>query len=274
MKLKNTYDDYFLRAVKRFDSDISGQRTKAFEMFKELEKVGHIGSIKYLGKCYYDGRGCEKDLDKAREYYLMSIAFGYYNANPGPTSYEMLRNIDDEIIGAFEIAEEIYKSGDRSELYTKSAYVGYVNTIVYGREKGLAWQRLGDMYYDGLYVDKKKEWAVYCYRRAFTTGGMDYYEEGSNSCKLGKCLFYGEGIDKSIVLAKYFLNWAYYSFWDWEDDEQALLAESLLSSIGTLTEDYLIDGNRLMEEDDVIDDAASEWLYERPQYIKTTAKRM
>ncbi len=273
MKLRNMYDDYFLQAVKHFNSDNLGQRTKAFEMFKELEEVGHIGSIKYLGKCYYDGCGCEKDLDKAREYYLISIAFGYYNADPGPTSYEMLRSIDDEIIGAFDIAEDFRKSGEHSENCTKSAYIGYVNTIVYGREKGLAWQRLGDMYYDGTYVEKQKGWAVYCYRKAYTTGGMDDHEDGSNSCKLGTCLFYGEGIDKNIVLAKYFLTSAYYSFLYTEADEQALLAESLLSSIGTLTEGYLIDGNNLMEEDNVLEDTASEWLSERPKYIKASAKR-
>lgn len=267
--LSSTYDDFFMRAVKRFNSDSSAQRSKAFLMFEELEKVGHVESIKYLGKCYYDGRGCEKNLDRAREYFLISIALGYYNADPDPTSYEMLRNIDDEVVGAFEISEEIRNSGERAEIYTRSEYIGYVNTIVYGSEKGLAWQRLGDMYYAGIYVKQRKNWAVYCYRRAFTTGGMNDYEDGSNSCKLGKCMFYGEGIDRNIVLAKYFLKWAYDSFWDWENDDSAIMAESLLSSIGNLSEDYLFDGNCFMEEEDVIDDAASEWLYERPHYINT-----
>ncbi|SDB14069.1 tetratricopeptide repeat protein [Butyrivibrio sp. INlla16] len=267
MKLKSTYDDYFLRAVKRFDSDVSGQRTKAFEMFKELEKVGHVGSIKYLGKCYFEGIGCERKNDKARDYYLLSIALGCYKADPGPSSYEVLRMIDDEIMDAIDVVENARPSDEGKNISCEDMYSAYVNTVIYGSQKTLAWYRLGNMYYDGIFVEQNKKWAIYFYRRAFTTGGMERYYEADNALRLGKCFYYGDGIGKDPVLAKYFLRHAGHILWRYPEDDATALCTSLLDSLGKLDNTYLFDGKDYMEEDDYIEDTASEWLYHIPEYI-------
>lgn len=185
----------------------------------------------------------------------------------------MLRSIDDEIIGAFDIAEALRKSGDRSENCTKSAYIGYVNTIVYGREKGLSWQRLGDIYYDGTYVEKKKDGLSTVIEKPIRQAAWMIMKMEAILVSWEHACFMVKVLIKILSWQNIFLTSAYYSFWYPEDDEQAILTESLLSSIGTLTECYLIDGNSLMEEDNVLEDTASEWLSERPKYIKASAKR-
>jgi len=86
-RLKASYEDRFHQAVKRLYSDSSAMKNKAFNTFNELEKVGHTGCLKYLAMCYYSGLGCDKDNDKAREYYTITIALGLYNAEPKPNFF-------------------------------------------------------------------------------------------------------------------------------------------------------------------------------------------
>lgn len=264
MNFRKSYDEIFTKAVNRYNSDNLAQRAKAFSTFLELEKVGHVSCLKYLANCYLNGRGCDQNVDKAREYLIVSIALGHYNDAPKPTSYEMIRRIDGEIYGALEEAENTFNSNVRDDACVRAMYINYVNSIVYGNNKKIAWLRLGDMYHYGIGVPVKKNWSAYCYRRAYISGGN--YDEIDDEIlyKIGKCFFYGDGVEKDYSLAKCFLRMV----WDyWNEYEYLDKSETLLSAIGHLDESLWSDDYGINGEEEYLEDIYEEWLCTEPDYI-------
>lgn len=265
-RLKESYDEIFAKAVKRYSSDSSAQRSKAFTAFRELEKVGHVGCLKYLANCYLEGIGCAQNIDKAREYCMASIALGHYNDSPKPSSYEMIRQIDHEIYGAFDDAEDTFNSDVRDAACTRAMYINYVNSIVYGKNERIAWLRLGDIYHDGIGVEANKTWAVYFYRRAYKYGKVYDEAEGEILFKIGKSFYNGEGVKKDDALAKWFLSIARYGWWRWEESEVVETCEILMSAIGELDENIWIEEGCL-DEDDYLDVVSNQWLCSEPDYV-------
>ena len=269
-RLKESYNEIFTRAVKRYSSDSSAQCSKAFTAFCELEKVGHVGCLKYLANCYLEGRGCAKNIDKAREYFIASIAFGHYNDPPKPTSYEMIRRIDGEIYWAFDNAEDTFNSNVKEDACIREMYINYVNSIVYGNYKRTAWVRLGDMYNDGIGVEVKKNWAAYFYRRAYLSEKINDEVDCEILYKIGKCFFYGDGVEEDDAMAKWFLE---RGCDNWDKKEYLDECENLLSAIGLLDESLWTDDSCWADdygvicEEEYLERISGWWLDMDPDYI-------
>lgn len=60
----------FLGMLYQNGSHVEKDEVKAFELFKSLAEEGFYES--YLANCYLTGKGCEKDYQKALEYYLVA----------------------------------------------------------------------------------------------------------------------------------------------------------------------------------------------------------
>lgn len=267
-KLRESFNEVFAKAVKWYNSDRAALHSKAFSTFQGLEKIGHVSCLKYLANCYLEGRGCDQNTDKAREYFIASIALGHYDDLPKPTSYEMIRRIDGEIYGALDDAEDTFYSNVRLAACLRAMYINYVNSIVYGNNNRIAWLRLGDMYHYGMGVEVNKKWAAYCYKRAYLSDG--FYDEVDDEIlyKIGECFYNGDGVEKDDTLAKSFLRLV----WDnWDEKKYLDMSESILSAIGQLddswTIDYGYDSGDEYVEDLYLDDIFGEWLSTNPDYI-------
>ncbi len=264
MRLRESYDEIFAKAVKRYDSDSLAQRSKAFSTFVELEKVGHVSCLKYLAYCYLEGIGCDQNVDKAREYFIASIGLGHYNDFPKPTSYEMIRRIDGEIYGAFDAAEDTFNNNAREAACIRAMYINYVNSIVYGNNKRIAWLRLGDIYHYGIGVAEKKNWAAYFYRRAYISEGNHDEIKDEILYKIGKCFYYGEGVEKDYSLAKCFLRMVWHN---WDGKNYLDKSETLLSAIGLLDENLWSHDYGYYGEEEYLEDIYEGWLITDPDYI-------
>lgn len=53
---------------------------KAFECFVEASSLGHKDADYFIGVCYYEGRGVEKDLEKSREFFKKAAEKGSIEA--------------------------------------------------------------------------------------------------------------------------------------------------------------------------------------------------
>jgi TPR repeat protein len=264
-KLRESFNEVFAKAVKWYNSDRAALHSKAFSTFQGLEKIGHVSCLKYLANCYLEGRGCDQDTDKAREYFIASIALGHYDDLPKPSSYEMIRQMDGEIYGSFDDAEDTFNSNVRHPACIRAMYINYVNSIVYGINR-IAWLRLGDMYFDGIGVEERKKWAVYFYRKAYLYKRSYDEIDSEIEFKIGKCLYYGEGIEKDVALAKWFLIMAQLSRWPWGEPGDADMCEKLLSAIGGLDEMYW-EEDEYLDEEDYLDCISGDWLCSEPDYI-------
>jgi TPR repeat protein len=55
---------------------------KAVEYFTRSAESGMVNPLFGLGECYYAGKGVEKDLEKAAEYYRKALEGGYEPDGP------------------------------------------------------------------------------------------------------------------------------------------------------------------------------------------------
>ena len=204
--------------------------------------------------------------------YIQRIALGLYNADPKPSSYEMLRNIDEEKMDVIYDAERIYASGAKTDKYLKEMYLGLVNTIAYGAEKGLAYLRLGRMYFDGVWVEQNRLWAIYYYRRSFEISGM-YSNPGAEAAfNLGMIFYKGDGISPNRELAKFYFSRAYYGFNSLGNSDAEKECDYYLSDIGEFDTEYMLEQGdfpnaNYVDEDEFLVYVTYEWRNCIPDYI-------
>lgn len=147
---------------------------------KDIPEDDSKTAMLLLGIMYYTGRGVEQNYRKAVEY--------YEKAADKLSSY-----------GLCNLGYCYYYGRDVAIDYEK-AYTCFSQASFFGNPNAM--YKLGDMYYDGLYVDEDKNAAFYWYMEAYravnesTNGEMPSIEY-----RVSRCLLYGHGVDKNVLLA-------------------------------------------------------------------------
>ena len=143
---------------------------------------GQADAMCDLGALYYTGRlGGKKDYSKAIEYYEMAARLGSRQAT--------------ENLGY------CYYYGRLGDFDYKKAYHYFVKGALDGHIISL--YKIGDMYKDGLYVEKDEKEAFFIYKRCLAIM-QDYQERMFGAdvyIRLADCYYRGEGTDKDLVLA-------------------------------------------------------------------------
>ena len=198
----STYDD----AVNFYNDE---QYDKALPIFKTLAKENHAGAQDYLGECYYQGRGTERDYDEALLWYRRAANQGYaqavknlgtcyLNGNGVTLNYdkavELFRKAADQgNIGALNGLGYCYGSG-------KGVPHDYDKALEYFRESAdqgniSAQNNIGFFYYDGRGVAKDYDKAIKWFRKAT--------DQGSSAAQfnLGWCYYKGFGVAQDLATA-------------------------------------------------------------------------
>lgn len=143
----------------------------AFECFSNATKLEK--GFYYLGLCYNDGLGCEKDEEKAVELF-----------------FEGAEREDIDCLCALGICREFGIGCDIDyemavALYTRAA----------DRDNATAINNLGGCYFYGHGVEQNKEYATELYMQAAELGNSNA------ECRLGICCETGDGCEKDLVAA-------------------------------------------------------------------------
>ncbi len=107
-------------AIKLFDS---GDRAGAFILLSALENSGDLRILARLGMCYYGGQGVEKDLKKARQYFLKAEAspdgWGLYGM--GICYHEGI-----EVVKDFKKAKEYFLAAHKKGVLYALGSMGFI----------------------------------------------------------------------------------------------------------------------------------------------------
>ena len=142
----------------------------AFPYLQKLADAGYIRSFLWIAECYYEGIGCERDLKKAKSYFLEAVLFGDNQmakrmlARMQPESAErrehpmnrILRNLLSEDQNKVDFARirvaELILDGKLQGYASNSAYV--LLKLTYPRfwdcDDGIAQYRLGECVLNGI----------------------------------------------------------------------------------------------------------------------------
>jgi len=145
----------------------------AFECFENATKAEVADGYYYLGSCFADGFGCEKNEEKAVECFLTGAEkdhIGCIRALGICREFGIGCPID------YEIA---------AKLYSKAAELG----------DAVAINNLGGCYFYGHGVPQNKKYAVELYEKAATLGNVNA------QCRLGICRETGDGCKMDTALA-------------------------------------------------------------------------
>ena len=149
--------------------EIQDYRNAAANFLAAAEK-GNDEAQYYLGICYYEGKGVQKDLTKAIQWLRKSADKGNADAmfQLGECCFNgtgILKNTDEAITW-----------------YRKSADNGSTKAMV----------KLGDFYYEGRFVEKNKNESVKLWKKASEKGN------DNAMCRFAYCLFNGIGTEKNM----------------------------------------------------------------------------
>ncbi len=149
------------------DAGKFGFLTAEFYLTSFLADNGDVNAGARLGIMLAEGKGCERNLSRAKECLDLSIAAG----NPAAAVYMGEELMDG---GIFE------KNPDEAMKYfEKAAKLGYTN----------AYENLGDIYHDGVYAEKDIPKALEFYELA-AHGGSDSAKEKCKKIKAVRERFY------------------------------------------------------------------------------------
>lgn len=149
--------------------EIQDYRTAAANFLAAAEK-GNDEAQYYIGLCYHDGKGVQKDLNKALQWLKKSAEKNNENA-----LYQL---------------GEWYLNGDGVRKDTDEALKWYRKSADKGGAKAMS--KLGMFYYEGKLLEKDIKEAVRLWKKA-SDKGNDYAMS-----RLAYCLFNGIGIEKNI----------------------------------------------------------------------------
>ena len=148
--------------------------TKAVSYFRIAATQGHAAAQSYLGLCYDDGLGVDRNYVEAVKWYRKAAEQGDSNAqNHLGNCYYNGKGVDKNYTEAVK-------------WYRKAAEQGHQ----------YAQNNLGNCYYNGEGVDKNYTEAVKWYRKAAEQG----YSNAQYN--LGLCYQYGQGVTKNLTEAK------------------------------------------------------------------------
>lgn len=117
--------------------------SEAVELVLEFASDGNGTAALQLAKCYVEGKGLTKNIDKAIEWALIANQKGVKNAKSSVLDYLLLKKTDESTNRYFELATEFASTED----------VGSMG-------------RLGRAYRDGIGTDKDRDMAIFWFRKA------------------------------------------------------------------------------------------------------------
>lgn len=191
-----------------FGENVEQDYVKAFNCFNEALSLGYLAAEFYLGYCYYNGLGIEKNIEQGIYWYLRAAERGdkqaqhklgvhYYNLG-GDINYikavvwftKAAAQYNEASLYALGVC---YENGNGIEqdynkafiLYEKAAINNYVD----------AYYKLGEFYLNGLGVEEiDYSTAVYWLKKSSDAGNVDA------TYQLAKCYSNGIGVpeDKNI----------------------------------------------------------------------------
>jgi TPR repeat protein len=160
----------------------------------------------FLGNVYRDGVYVDKDINKAEKEYRKSISYGghiAYNALFYLFFYDdygckNLRKADEVINEGFKKYPEQLIFAYCNNLFEYKKYKEMIEIISkYNAEEECA-EYLGTLYYNGLGVPQD-------FKKAFNLFNRAYKNSPSSTSvmfRLGRCYFFGQGVNEDKVLAK------------------------------------------------------------------------
>lgn len=152
------------------------------DMLADAVDKGSGEAMRMVGDMYFNGRGVDKDLDKAAFWYDKAAELGVHGA------VEKLKEAKPEEIDH----EKLFKD------YAKAAMAG----------DPMGYFRIGEMYEKGEYVPQSDTEAFNCFVLAHQLGCRDKSVECyPDICmKVGEYLYNGKGVERSTLEAKNFFE--------------------------------------------------------------------
>jgi len=172
---------------------------KLFGFLKILAENNDSDALLILGAFYYGGETEFVEQDYKKAVY-------YYNKSMNKKTIEFKYNTDalNNLGYCYyygRIGEKDYK---KAFLYFgKAAYLNHPNAMY----------KIGDMYNNGIYVEKNIETAFYWYKKSYNYSKNDDYINASVAHRLGKAYIDGEAIEKNLLKALKYLNIAERNFY-------------------------------------------------------------
>lgn len=118
-------------------------KAKAFVLWKEAAEQGYVKALHLVGFCYYWGIGTQKDKSLALEYYQEASKKDYSQSICYLADYyeHGIAGIECNTVEAVRLWKKAAKLGDKEAPFI-----------------------LGNLYYEGVYVEQNKKEAVLWYR--------------------------------------------------------------------------------------------------------------
>lgn len=90
----------------------SGEYVAAIESFTKASEMGHAGATYYLGLCYRDGKGVDKDSNKSIEYFQLAADQGSLKAQAELAKHYVNNGMKDDADKALEVIQRAANEGD------------------------------------------------------------------------------------------------------------------------------------------------------------------
>lgn len=174
---------------------------RAIRYYVENAKAGDTDSMLDLGAVYLDGRGVEKDPEKALEWYNRAAELGAKKAYRCLGNFYLYDNLNDG--SPVPTSEE-----DR----LKEAYKWYSIGAKYKEENSLF--ELGDFFRYGICVEQNNRKAFELYMEAYDSitfsvpeAEWSYNDSYSDVClRLAECYHYGIGTEINLLAAEKYIQ--------------------------------------------------------------------
>ncbi len=159
---KLSFPDYqaYLRTLALEARDL-GFETAEFYLTSALAHAGSINALTALGIMLTEGKGCEQNISKAKEYLDASITGG----NPAAAIY-----LGEEFVSGKHFDKDPCAA---MEYFTLAAKLGYTD----------AYEKLGDIYHDGSITEKNIQKALELYELS-AAGGSSSAREKADKIKM------------------------------------------------------------------------------------------
>lgn len=167
---------------------------RAMRYYHVAAEHGDCDAMLDLGGMYASGRGVQQDRDKALKWYLKAADMNY------PKAFRCVGNL------YYYSRDEkgLLKTTDKGliekayEFFAKGAELGEQNCLY----------ELGDMYLEGVCVDKDPNRAFELYTQCFTVIGNEQLDDSyADVClRLGKCYHHGLGVPVDLDRALEYLT--------------------------------------------------------------------
>lgn len=215
---KGNYDGKYLYAAIRQKNNCCDNSTTCLKEMLDAAEHQSVYALTYLGDDYYYGRnGCEKNINKAYEFWKKAAAAGgvvamYYMAfghrkgecvekDAALANMYALMATEYGFPRAYRILAFMYENGDFYEKDYEKAIEMYEEAINRGDHLSLCYQ--GWIYGENGDLDKKRD----LYEQALQLAEEGKIESGLPYYRMGYIYEHGEGVSKDIIKAiEYYLQ--------------------------------------------------------------------